>query len=78
MYLRCDSFNGVKAALDQNNLQPTVAEITYLPKVSVDPDTDTGQKVLRLMENLDEHDDVQNVYTNVNFTEAMVAAAAKE
>jgi YebC/PmpR family DNA-binding regulatory protein len=75
----CDphTFNEVKAALEKSALTLTVAEITQLPKVQVDTDTDTGQRVLRLMEALHEHDDVQNVYSNINLTDEMVAAAEK-
>ena len=36
-------------------------------------DVDVGKKVIRLMETLDDHDDVQNVYCDANITEAMVA-----
>ena len=39
----------------------------------MDVDTETGKKVMRLMEALDDHDDVQNVYSNVNITEEMMA-----
>ena len=42
-------------------------------KLQVDCDTETGQKVLKLLEALDENDDVQNVYSNLNVTEAMMA-----
>jgi transcriptional/translational regulatory protein YebC/TACO1 len=41
--------------------------------VPVDCDTETGQKVLKLIEALDDHDDVQHVYSNLNVTDAMMA-----
>jgi YebC/PmpR family DNA-binding regulatory protein len=73
--ITCDpsSFNHVKAALEKANLTPTVAEITQVAKVPVDADTEIGQKVIRLIEALDDHDDVQSVHSNLNVTEAMVA-----
>jgi transcriptional/translational regulatory protein YebC/TACO1 len=40
-------------------------------------DAETGAKLMRLMEALDDHDDVQNVYSNVSLTEEMVAHAEK-
>jgi transcriptional/translational regulatory protein YebC/TACO1 len=43
----------------------------------VDPDAEPAQKVMRLIDALDDHDDVQNVYTNLNVTEAMVDAMAR-
>jgi YebC/PmpR family DNA-binding regulatory protein len=78
--ITCDPtvFNQVQDALKKNNLTPTVAEITQLPKAPVDVDPETGKKVLRLMEALDDSDDVQNVYSNVNISEAMVAEVGKE
>ena len=42
-------------------------------KAGVDVDKETGRKVARLMEALDDHDYVQNVYSNANLTEAMMA-----
>jgi YebC/PmpR family DNA-binding regulatory protein len=73
----CDpaSFNQVQEALSKNGIAPTVSEISQLPKVPVDVDAETGKRVLRLMEALDDQEDVQNVYSNVNISEEMVAAA---
>ncbi len=73
--ITCDPslFAQVQEALQKNGQTPVVAEISQLPKAPVDVDTETGKKVLRLMESLDDHDDVQNVYSNVNISEEMVA-----
>lgn len=73
----CDvaSFVQVKAALDKNQLTPVAAGIHQIAKVPVDADTETGLKILRLMDAIDDNDDVQNVYSNLNVTEAMLAAA---
>jgi YebC/PmpR family DNA-binding regulatory protein len=77
--ITCDPviFNKVQEILQKNGITPEMAEISQVPKVPVDVDPDTGPKVLRLMEALDDHDDVQNVYSNVNITEEMVAQVAK-
>jgi YebC/PmpR family DNA-binding regulatory protein len=71
----CDPtvFAQVKAAFEKANLTPTSASITQLGKVSVECDTETGQKVLKLLEALDDHDDVQQVYSNLDVTDAMMA-----
>ena len=73
--ITCDpaAFNQVQEALQKNNLKPTVAEITQLAKAPVDVDAETGQKVMRLLEALDDHDDVQSVHSNMNITEELVA-----
>lgn len=71
----CDpaNFNQVQEALKKSGINPAVAEITQLPKAGVDVDVETGKKVMRLMEGLDDHDDVQNVYSTANISEEMVA-----
>jgi len=78
--ITCDPalFAQVQEALKKNNLNSQVAEISQLPKAPVDVDVDAGKKVLRLMEALDDQDDVQNVYSNANISEAMVAEIGKE
>jgi YebC/PmpR family DNA-binding regulatory protein len=77
--ITCDPahFTMVQEALTKNGLTPTTAEISYLPKAPADVDTETAKKVLHLMELLDEHDDVQNVYSNMNITEEVMAAVAR-
>src|SRR6266446_2951403 len=67
------AFGQVQEALQKNNIATQVAEIQQVPRVPMDVDVETGHKVMRLMEALDEHDDVQNVYANLTVTEAMVA-----
>jgi YebC/PmpR family DNA-binding regulatory protein len=76
--ITCDPahFNQVQEALKKNNITPQVAEITQIGKAPVDVDAETAKKVMRLVEALDDHDDVQNVYTNLNLTEEVAAAMA--
>src|SRR5919198_110805 len=67
------AFNAVQAALEAAGLKPETAEIQQVPKAMVDVDVETGKKVARLLDMLDEHDDVQNVYCNANLTPEMAA-----
>ena len=73
--ITCDpgAFTQVQDALKKNNLETSLAELTQLAKAPVDVEVETGRKVIRLMEALDDHDDSQNVYSNVNLSEEMVA-----
>jgi YebC/PmpR family DNA-binding regulatory protein len=73
--ITCDpsTFNQVQEALQKNKITPLMAEISQLAKTPIDVDDETGKKIARLMEALDDHDDVQNVYSNANLTEAMMA-----
>jgi transcriptional/translational regulatory protein YebC/TACO1 len=76
----CDPahFNAVQEALKAKGLNLTVAEISQVGKAPVDVDAETAKKVMRLMEALDDHDDVQNVYSTLNLTEEVMAEMAKE
>jgi YebC/PmpR family DNA-binding regulatory protein len=76
----CDPahFNQVQEALKTKGLNLAVAEISQVGKAPVDVDAETAKKVMRLMEALDDHDDVQNVYSTLNLTEEVMAEMAKE
>jgi YebC/PmpR family DNA-binding regulatory protein len=75
----CDPtiFNEVKTALEKANIPLGMAEITQLPKVPADLDVETALRVAKLMDTLDDHDDVQNVYTSMQMTPALAAAMEK-
>ncbi|HJT79090.1 MAG TPA: YebC/PmpR family DNA-binding transcriptional regulator [Gemmataceae bacterium] len=76
--ITCDptAFGAVQAAVEKAGLKPVVAEISQIPKAPTEVDTETAKKVMRLMEGLDDHDDVQNVYSSMNLTEEMAAEMA--
>lgn len=76
--ITCDPsvFAQVQAALRQHGVPIVSAELTQQPKSPLDVDTETARRVLKLMEMLDEHDDVQNVYSNINITEEALAAVS--
>jgi len=69
-----DSFDGLADAFESAELTPEVKQVTLIPQTTVDVDAETGQKAMRLLEQLDDHDDVQNVSTNLNITEDMMEA----
>ncbi|MDB5306805.1 MAG: putative transcriptional regulatory protein [Gemmataceae bacterium] len=74
--ITCDPpvFSAVSEALRAAKVETTEAEVKYLPKVQKDVDVETGKKVVRMIEALDDHDDVQNVYTDATLTEEMADA----
>jgi len=67
-------FSQVQEALAKHKVEPESAEISQIAKIPVDVNMETGRKILRLMETLDDHDDVQNVYSNANISEEMIAS----
>jgi len=78
--ITCDPshFSKVQEALVKGCISTTNAEIAQLPKTTVDAtDLETAMKVLRLMEALNDHDDVQNVYCNLHMTDEILAEAEK-
>ncbi len=66
-----DSFAGVQEALQAANIETEVAELSRLPSDTVDLDVDTARKVLKMIEQLDDHDDVQSVSANFNIPEGL-------
>ena len=73
--ITCDpsNFSAVSAALKEAGVEPAEAEVKYLVKVPKEVDVETGRKVMRLIEAIDDHDDVQNVYTDADLTEEMAS-----
>jgi YebC/PmpR family DNA-binding regulatory protein len=62
----------VAAALEKAGITPEVSQITRLPKSTVDLNADVARKVLKLLERLDDHDDVQNVSSNFNIPDEVM------
>ncbi|HTW20436.1 MAG TPA: YebC/PmpR family DNA-binding transcriptional regulator [Mycobacteriales bacterium] len=59
----------VREALDAASIGYDSAELAFLPSVSVPLDDETGRKVLRLVDALEESDDVQNVWANFDVSD---------
>jgi YebC/PmpR family DNA-binding regulatory protein len=73
------SFAGVVEALEAAGIQTESAEVTLLPDVYVPvSDKKVAQQILRLTDDLEDNDDVQNVYTNVDIDEGVLKELAAE
>ena len=59
-----EDFGAVKAAIEKTGLPIESAEVTLLPKTYVVLDEKAAEQMLRLMDALEDNDDVQNVYAN--------------
>ena len=66
-------FTQVQEALVKAGLTPKSADVAMIPKAGAAIDVEIGKKVVKLMDLIDEHDDVQNVYSNANLTDEMMA-----
>ncbi len=67
-------FEKVRDRIVKGGIQPLSAEITMLPKSTVKLEGKHAEQMLRLMEELEEHDDVQHVYANFDIPEEIMAA----
>jgi len=70
--------HAVVTALGKSGVEVGEAKLTMAPKTTVTLDTKAATTVLRLMETLEDHDDVQNVYSNINITDEAMAAIMAE
>ncbi len=77
--ITCDvkEFEQVKKALEQNKVKIQTAEVTKLPSSLVKVDGNPAKQVLQLVEMLEDHDDVQNVYANFDIPDEILQAASK-
>lgn len=62
----------VKDILTASGVVILSAEVALVPSTAVELDKESAQKVLRLIDVLEDLDDVQNVYTNANFTDELL------
>jgi YebC/PmpR family DNA-binding regulatory protein len=69
-----DCLSQVAAAFEQSGIAVELSQVTRIPQLQVDVDLDTAKTVLKLLETLEDHDDVQNVSTNLNFSAQSVAS----
>lgn len=70
-----EAFGNVVDALEAAKLTSEQAEVTMKASTEADiTDVEQAEKILKLIDMLEDLDDVQNVYTNANFSEAVMAA----
>ena len=65
-------FMAVRAALDAAGIAYESADVAFLPSVSVPLDDEAGGKVLRLVDALEDLDDVQNVWANFDVSDELL------
>ncbi len=72
----CDPkiFETVRKAFEDARIPTETAETSYIPTTSVDLDVDSGKKMLKLKDLLEENDDVQNVYANDNIPDLVLGS----
>jgi YebC/PmpR family DNA-binding regulatory protein len=69
-----ENLSQVVSAFDQAGIAVELSQVTRIPQMTVNVDVETAKTVLKLLETLEEHDDVQSVSTNLNYEAASVVA----
>jgi YebC/PmpR family DNA-binding regulatory protein len=66
------NFGSVAKTLEAKFGEPKKASLVWRPQNTVAVDDEQGEKLLKLIDNLNDHDDVQNVYANFEISDALV------
>ncbi len=70
-----EDFEKIKSALEKNNIEFNLAEVTMIPETTVKVEGKQAQQILKLMEELDDHEDIQKAYANFDILEQGLAEA---
>ena len=73
IYTAWEDFDSVKTALTEAGFKPDSAEVTMIAATEITLDKDSAESVLGLVEQLEDLDDVQNVYTNADIPNEVMA-----
>ena len=71
-----EAFHDVRAALETASIAPLEASIVMEPQNTIELDAKKAEQCLRLLEALEEHDDVQNVFANLEVDDETVGSRA--
>jgi YebC/PmpR family DNA-binding regulatory protein len=63
------SFDAVKKVMDQRNLKYIDAKISLIPQTTIKLEAAKAEQMIKMMEKLEDHDDVQNVYANFDIAD---------
>ncbi|MEL6307166.1 MAG: YebC/PmpR family DNA-binding transcriptional regulator [Chloroflexota bacterium] len=74
IYTPRDQFGSVEQALNENGYKSDDAELRWFPQLELDVPLKVAVQNMRIMEKLEELDDVQNVFSNLNITDEVVQA----
>lgn len=78
IYTSVESFSDVLKALKDKGIEIKVSEVSMIPKTTASVDDDTAIKVLKLLEELESNDDVQNVASNLDASDTAFERFSKE
>jgi YebC/PmpR family DNA-binding regulatory protein len=76
VYTAPEDFAAVRDALEGAGFTIVNADVTMVPTTTIRVEGKDAQQMLRLMEQLEDHDDVQNVYANFDIEDSVLASLA--
>ncbi|HKH97310.1 MAG TPA: YebC/PmpR family DNA-binding transcriptional regulator [Beijerinckiaceae bacterium] len=76
VYCEQGALADVAKALEARFGEPRKSALVWRPQNTIAVDDDAGEKLLRLMESLEDHDDVQNVFVNFEVSDALMQKMA--
>jgi YebC/PmpR family DNA-binding regulatory protein len=69
-----ENFEPVRKTLESKEIKMEFAELTRIPTNTIDADEKTGRQLLRLMELLEDHDDIQKAFSNFDISDEVMAS----
>ncbi len=72
IYTSFEDFNQVRTDLEENDIKISSAELTMIPKNTVQIEGKDAEQLMNLMTKIDDHDDIQNVYANFDIDESEI------
>ena len=69
-------FMGVRTALDEAGIAYVSADLTMVPQNTVEPSESEARQILRMIDQLEDNDDVQDVYANFDISDEVLEAVA--
>ncbi|MBT8439056.1 MAG: YebC/PmpR family DNA-binding transcriptional regulator, partial [Gammaproteobacteria bacterium] len=69
-----DMFSDVKDSMVAGGLEPDNAEVTFSPSTNAELDQDDAEKLMRMVDTLEDLDDVQEVYNNAEISDEIMEA----
>ena len=73
MYTALEDFSAIQEALEARNVPLAAKELAMIPQTTIEMRADRVNQILRLLEALEDHDDVQKVWANLDIDESAVA-----
>jgi transcriptional/translational regulatory protein YebC/TACO1 len=72
VYTKSDSLETVRRALEEKEVPIASAELSMIPKTTVDLDEENAVRALKLLDKLEDLDEVRRVFSNVDFSEEVL------